>query len=92
MQRLPQLPAEVRHEPQGALAGGEDGMALVARILRGAPAHLNEGGLLIVELGHEADHFEAAFAGLEFGYVPVSAGDRMVVALTRDALQAWTAR
>ncbi len=86
------LPAEFRHEPQGALHGGADGMSLVARILRGAAAHLNEGGLLIVEIGHEADHFEAAFPELEFGYVPVSGGERMIVAMTRDALQAWAAR
>ena len=86
------LPAEFRHKPQGALHGGADGMSLVARILRGAAAHLNEGGLLIVEIGHEADHFEAAFPELEFGYVPVSGGERMIVAMTRDALQAWAAR
>ena len=67
-------------------------MNLVGRILRGAPAHLNEGGMLIVEIGHEADHFEAAFPELEFGYVPVSAGERLIVALSRDALLAWAAR
>ena len=89
---MAELPAEFRHEPQGALDGGADGMSLVDRILRGAPAHLNDGGMLIVEIGHEADHFEAAFPSLEFGYVPVSAGERMIVALTRDALVAWTAQ
>ena len=89
---MAELPAEFRHEPQGALDGGADGMNLVGRILRGAPAHLNEGGMLIVEIGHEADHFEAAFPELEFGYVPVSAGERLIVALSRDALLAWAAR
>ena len=45
--------------------------------------------LLVVEIGHEAEHFEAAFPGLEFGYVPVSAGDQLIVAITRAALAAW---
>ncbi|HPU52733.1 MAG TPA: HemK family protein methyltransferase, partial [Burkholderiaceae bacterium] len=86
------LPAEFLHEPQGALDGGVDGMSLVERILRDAPAHLSKDGVLFVEIGHEADHFEAAFPTLEFAYVPVSAGDRLIVALTRAALQAWAAR
>jgi ribosomal protein L3 glutamine methyltransferase len=83
------LPAEFRQEPVGALAGGTDGMDLVERILRGAPPHLNPEGLLVIEIGHEAAHFEAAFARLEFAYVPVSAGERMIVAITREALSDW---
>lgn len=83
------LPAEFRREPVDALAGGADGMELVERIVRGAPPHLNPQGLLVIEIGHEADHFEAAFARLEFAYVPVSAGERMIVAITREALSDW---
>lgn len=83
------LPAEFRHEPQGALAGGSNGMALVERILREAPPHLTENGVLVVEIGHEADHFEAAFPALEFGYVPVSAGERMIVAIKKRAIEQW---
>jgi ribosomal protein L3 glutamine methyltransferase len=89
---MAQLPAEFCHEPRGALAGGDDGMSLVTRILRGAAAHLQPEGVLVVEIGHEAEFFEAAFPTLEFGYVPVSAGERMIVAITRDALIAWAAR
>ena len=41
------LPAEYRHEPPQALAGGKDGLDIVRRILAGAPDHLaNKGGLL----------------------------------------------
>lgn len=59
------LPPEYRHEPEQALASGEDGLDAVRAILRAAPEHLNPGGLLAVELGHNRDTFEAAFPGLE---------------------------
>lgn len=73
------LPAEFRAEPQDALAGGSDGMDLVRRIVARAHAHLETDGLLLLEIGHEAEHFEAAFPALEFHYLPVAAGDRLLV-------------
>ena len=80
------LPPEYVHEPQGALGGGEDGMDLVRRIVGGARSRLAPGGLLVLEIGHEATHFEAAFPGLEFTYLPTEGGDERIVLLERDAL------
>jgi ribosomal protein L3 glutamine methyltransferase len=51
---LPQmqaLPAEYRHEPRLALAGGSDGLDLVALIVARAEAHLEPGGQLVCEVG-----------------------------------------
>jgi release factor glutamine methyltransferase len=49
---LPGLPAEVRAwEPRGALDGGFDGLAVIARIVAEAPAWLRPGGWLVVEIG-----------------------------------------
>ena len=45
------LMPEVRCEPELALAGGEDGLDFYRRIAREAPAHLNEGGCLLFEIG-----------------------------------------
>jgi ribosomal protein L3 glutamine methyltransferase len=73
------LPAEYRNEPALALAGGKDGMDLVRRIIAGAPQHLNPNGLLVIEIGHEATYFEAAYPALRFTYLSVTTGDDLVV-------------
>jgi release factor glutamine methyltransferase len=41
----------VQHEPHSALAGGDDGLRVIRRLLNGAPAHLKAGGYLIFEFG-----------------------------------------
>lgn len=46
-----ELPAEYRHEPRLALAGGGDGLDLVARLLARAPEHLEAEGLVACEVG-----------------------------------------
>jgi ribosomal protein L3 glutamine methyltransferase len=81
------LPREFQAEPSLALAGGPDGMNLIRTILTGAARHLNEGGVLVLELGHEADHFERAFPGLQHLWLPVSAGERMIAMIQARDLQ-----
>jgi ribosomal protein L3 glutamine methyltransferase len=86
------LPPEFRAEPSIALSGGLDGMDFIRRLIDEARARLTGHGLLVIEIGHEADHFEAAFPDLEFTWLAVTAGDRMIVAVTCRALAARTAR
>ena len=62
------LPAEYRHEPRVGLAGGAVGLALVARILAAAGAHLEADGLLICEVGDARRAVERRFARLELGW------------------------
>lgn len=83
---MAKLPAEYRAEPAIALAGGDDGMDLVRRILRDAPAHLNAEGVLVLEIGNERWNFERAFPRAEVAWLPTSAGDDEVLLMTRDAL------
>lgn len=59
-----QLPAEYRHEPRGALAGGGDGLDLVAHILAAAPEHLEPEGLLVCEVGGGRKAAERRFGRL----------------------------
>ena len=84
------LPAEYQAEPDMALAGGEDGMDLVRRILSEAPAHMNDHGVLVLEIGNEREHFEAAFPFLEAVWLDTSAGPDMVALLTHETLAAQT--
>jgi hypothetical protein len=53
------LPPEYRHEPALALGSGEDGLDATRIILRDAAEHLNPGGLLVVEIGHNRAEMEA---------------------------------
>jgi ribosomal protein L3 glutamine methyltransferase len=84
---MKKLPQEYLREPQIALAGGADGMDLVRRIVDGAAQRLTKHGLLIVEIGNEREHAEAAFANLEPTWLSTSAGDDMVFLLTADQLK-----
>lgn len=78
------LPAEYQHEPTLALAGGEDGMDLVRTILEQAPAHLNDQGILVLEIGHERAHFEAAFPELEPVWLDTAQASDQILLLTRE--------
>ncbi len=69
------LPAEYKHEPEMALAGGVDGMDIVRRILSEARNWLTEDGVLVVEIGNERANVEAAFGGLDLVWLSTSAGD-----------------
>ncbi|KQU74419.1 MULTISPECIES: 50S ribosomal protein L3 N(5)-glutamine methyltransferase [unclassified Rhizobacter] len=83
------LPEEYRHEPALALAGGDDGMDLVRRILREAPAKMTADAVLLLEIGNERPHFEHAFRKLEVAWLDTSAGDDQVLLVTREALARW---
>ena len=84
-----ELPREYLHEPQLALAGGDDGMDLVRRILKDAPSRMSEIGVLVLEIGNERAHFEHAFRRLEVAWLETSAGADQVLLVTRDALLKW---
>ena len=80
------LPAEYRAEPSLALAGGADGMDFIRTLLRQAPACMSEDAVLVLEIGNERAHFEAAFPQLPVFWLDTSAGSDQVLLLTRTAL------
>lgn len=63
------LPGEYRHEPRMALAGGRDGLALVARIVEQADAHLAPGGALVCEVGESHAAARRRFRGLKLEWL-----------------------
>jgi ribosomal protein L3 glutamine methyltransferase len=82
------LPEEYRAEPELALAGGADGMDFIRKLLRDLPSRLAHNGVLVLEIGNEREHFEAAFPQLEVVWLSTSAGDDQVLLLTFDSLSA----
>jgi ribosomal protein L3 glutamine methyltransferase len=82
------LPAEYRAEPALALAGGDDGMDFIRRVLHDAPAHMAHTGVLVLEIGNEREHFERAFPRLELVWLQTSAGEDQVLLVTREQLLA----
>lgn len=80
------LPEEYRREPEIALGSGHDGLDLTRRILAEAADHLNPGGLLVVEIGHNRDELEAAYPETPFTWLDTAAGDQYVFLLRREEL------
>jgi ribosomal protein L3 glutamine methyltransferase len=83
---LAALPAEYRAEPALALGSGMDGLDATRSILAQAKEHLNPGGLLVVEIGHNRDALEAACPTLPFTWLDTASGDQFVLLLRREDL------
>lgn len=87
---MAQLPPEYRAEPELALSGnmrgGRDGMDFIRQLLADAPARMSEDAVLVLEIGNEREHFEAAFPDLPVFWLETSAGSDQVLLLTRQAL------
>ena len=90
-QSMAALPQEYRAEPALALAGGADGMDFVRRLLQDAPTHMSQDAVLVLEIGNERAHFEAAFPQLPVFWLPTSAGEDQVLLVTRAALAHFSA-
>jgi len=84
------LPAEYRAEPalalDGNVEGGDDGMDFVRRLIAGTRSHLKDGAVLVLEIGHERAHFEAAFPRLPAVWLSTSAGDDQVLLIEASTL------
>ena len=83
---LATLPQEYVNEPALALDGGPDGMRFISRLLHEAPNYMQENAILVLEIGNEREHFEAAFPKIDVVWLTTSAGDDQVLLLTRQAI------
>jgi ribosomal protein L3 glutamine methyltransferase len=86
------LPAEFKAEPLLALAGGTDGMDFIRQLFIDLPDRMNHKAILILEIGNEREHFEAAFPRLEAVWLETSAGEDQVLLLTKEALLKFDAK
>lgn len=83
------LPPEYRHEPTLALAGGDDGMDIVRRLLRDAPRFMAPEGILVLEIGNEYENFINAFPELEPVWLSTETAEDQILLLTREQLAEW---
>jgi len=79
-------PAEFMHEPALALESGHDGLDAIRIILREAANHLNDGGVLVAEVGASQQTLTDAFPQVPFLWLDFEHGGEGVFILTRDQL------
>jgi len=85
-QSMEALPAEYRHEPELALAAGEDGLDVVRRIIAEAANFLKPGGLLAVEVGNNRALVDAAWPDLPLVWVATQGHDEAIFVIRREDL------
>jgi ribosomal protein L3 glutamine methyltransferase len=83
---MAELPPEYRREPALALAGGDDGLDPLRVILRDAPTHLEPGGTLVVEIGHNRAAVDATFPQLPFLWLETQGAADAVFVVKREEL------
>jgi len=91
-QETDELPDEYRHEPELALRAGDDGLDLVLKILRDAPEHLSEDGLLICEVGDSEQHVNALLPELDLAWIEFKVGQMGIFAVEASELRRHHAR
>lgn len=81
------LPAEFTHEPEMGLGCGEDGLDIVRIILAQSAQHLNDGGVLICEVGNSQYHVEALYPDVDFTWLSFERGGHGVFMLNKAQLE-----
>jgi ribosomal protein L3 glutamine methyltransferase len=81
------LPMEYRHEPTLALAAGEDGLDIVRRLLAEAADHLNTGGFIAIEVGHNREQVDMAFPGLAAIWLDTASSEEKIFLVGDEALR-----
>ena len=76
------LPAEFLHEPELALAAGQDGLDLVRKMLAQAADYLTEDGLIVIEVGNSEWAMRQNFNTVDFYWLQFQKGGSGIFALT----------
>ena len=80
------LPKEYSHEPELGLRAGDDGLDLALKILRDAPDHLTEQGLLICEVGEAENALVRLLPELPMAWVEFKVGQMGIFVVERADL------
>lgn len=85
-QELSALPEEFYKEPQLGLDGGVSGLDFVHKILAQASNHLNDGGLIYIEVGNTDETLRACYPTVPFLWQDFEYGGHGVFMLTKQQL------
>ncbi len=80
------MPAEFRHEPNLALAAGDDGLEIIMRILKEAPKYMTEGAFLFAEVGVSCDALEKKIPSMPLEWLDFDHGGEGVFVVSREQL------
>jgi ribosomal protein L3 glutamine methyltransferase len=78
------LPEEYSHEPDLGLRAGDDGLDFALKILRDAPAHLSEHGVLICEVGESERQLIKLLPEVPFSWVEFKVGQMGIFVIDRN--------
>ena len=82
------LPQEYSHEPDLGLRAGDDGLDFALKILRDAPSHLSEHGVLICEVGESERHLLKLLPEVPFAWVEFKVGQMGIFVIDRNDILA----
>ncbi len=82
------LPQEYSHEPDLGLRAGDDGLDFALKILRDAPEHLSENGLLVCEVGESEQHLIKLLPEVPFAWVEFKVGQMGIFVIDRNDILA----
>jgi ribosomal protein L3 glutamine methyltransferase len=88
-QDMQDLPDEFLHEPEHALAAGNDGLDLVEVMLQQAPNYMNDGAWLLVEVGNSEVHMAHRFPDLEVQWCEFENGGSGIFAVQKETLVSY---
>jgi ribosomal protein L3 glutamine methyltransferase len=83
------LPKEYSHEPGHALEANDNGLELVDLILRQAAVHLNDGGVLVVEVGNSMAALIERYPTMPFIWLEFEGGGSGVFLLNKNDLEKY---
>ncbi len=85
------LSEEFQAEPSLGLAAGDDGLAIVDRMLLAAPDYLSDHGLLVVEVGNSQAAMMEKYSALDLTWIEFENGGGGVFCVTAQALREFVA-